>query len=128
MKRSNFVRIMLACAVGLLFVARANAANINGTWAHDVLACSRALIKENNRISIYEKGVFIIDDKEIRGKSATCNIKAREDDGHFVRLLVECPASIAGNLLTLRVDDINKFTRIFPGMPKMNTTYFRCQP
>jgi hypothetical protein len=131
MKRSKCNRIVLACSVGLLFVARADAADINGLWVKfsdesDESACSRIFADENNRTVIYESGGFDIDDKEIRAKSGACQIKARKDDGIFVELLLDCPPFVAENEITLRIDGKNKLTRIAPGMPDKNTTYFRC--
>jgi hypothetical protein len=133
MKESHRNRMLLACSIGLLLVFSAHAADINGAWVKDVgdwakrsSICSRALQKENGKIVTYESGVFVIDNKEIRGQSVKCSIKARKDDGHFVRLLIECPAQIAENMLELRIDGPDKLTRIFTGMPAMSTTYFRC--
>ena len=83
-------------------------------------------MKENNKVVTYESDVFIIDNKEIRGRSVACSIKARKNDGHFVRLLIECPGQVAENLLDLRIDGPDKVTRIITGMPEMNTAYFRC--
>ena len=128
MKKWNCNRIMLVCSIGLLYVARTHAADINGAWAaKDKSACSKIFEKIDNKIKIFGRGGYIIEGDEIRGKSDTCNIKARKDDKQFVRLLVECSADIAENQLTLRIDGINKLTRIFPGMPEMNVAYFRCE-
>jgi hypothetical protein len=128
MKRSKCNRIVLACSVGLLFVARAHAADINGLWVKfsDRSACPRIFEEKDNRTVIYESGGFYIDDKEIRAQSGTCHIKARKDDGIFVELLLDCPPFIAENEMTLRIEGENKLTRIAPGMPDKNTTYFRC--
>jgi hypothetical protein len=128
MKRSNCNQIVLACAVGLLFVARADAADINGLWVKfsDISACPRIFDKKNNRTVIYQSGAFDIDDKEIRAQSGTCHIKARKDDGIFVRLLLDCPPFIAENEMTFRTEGNNKITRIITGMPDKNSTYFRC--
>jgi hypothetical protein len=126
-------RIVLACSIGLSAVVSAYATDINGAWVKNVedwgkraSICSRALFKENNKLMTYERGVVVIDDQEVRAKTGTCRIKARKDDGHFVRLLVECPAEIAEVLFNLRVDGPDKLTRLFVGMPQMSTSYFRC--
>ena len=132
MKGPTCTRTMLACSIGIFFAVSAHATDINGAWVKNVKdwskrssICSRALLKENNKIVTYENGVVIIDGNEIRGKSAVCHIKARKDDGNFVRLLVDCPAEIAEKLFELRVDGPDELTRIFSGL-QMNTTYFRC--
>ena len=130
MKKSNCNRIVLVCSVGLLFVARAHAGDINGLWVKfsDRSACPTIFGEKNNRTVIYERGAFDIDDNEIRAQSATCHIKARKDDGIFVRLLLDCPPFVAENEMTLRIEGNNKITRIMPGMPDKNRTYFRCPP
>jgi hypothetical protein len=130
MKESNCNRIVLACSVSLLFVAHALAADINGLWVKfsNRSACPTISGEKDNRTVIYETGAFDIDDNEIRAQSGTCHIKARKDDGIFVRLLLDCPPFIAENEMTLRIEGNNKITRIIPGMPEKNITYFRCQP
>ena len=127
MNWSYWKQMVLACSFGLFVAASARAADINGAWVSDVSACSRAFDTKDNNIVIYDAGAFVIDDKSVRGKSAMCDIKARKDDGQFVRLLVKCPADIAENQFNLRLDSANKLTRIFPGMPQMNKSYVRCR-
>jgi len=83
------------------------------------------LLKENNKVVTYESGVFIVDGNDLRGKSATCHIKARKDDGQFVRLQVACPAQVLDNVLTLRIDGPDELTQIGL-LPDMSTKYFRC--
>ena len=134
-RRSTAVcnRMMFACAVGLLFVVPAHAADINGAWANDVSVCSKIFVKDKNRISMasnadfYGSG-FIIEGEEIRGKIATCHIRARKDDGPIVHLLADCSTDVAvsTNQFSLRIDDGNKLTRFFSGMPGMEMAYFRC--
>jgi hypothetical protein len=128
MKRPNCNLIVFACLIGLFPIARAHAADINGLWVKfsDLPACSRIFDKQENRSVIYQSGAFDIDDKEIRAQSGTCRIKARKDDGIFVRLLLDCPAFVAENEMTLRIEGNNKLTRIIRGMPDKNRTYFRC--
>ena len=126
-KGPRCIRVALACAFSLSIVAPAHAADVKGAWVADVSLCSRAFERKDNTIVIYDAGAFVIDDKSIRGKSATCEIKARNDDAQFVRLLVTCPADIAESQFNLRIDSANKLTRIFPGMPQMNKSYVRCR-
>lgn len=132
MKRAITIEVVLATLFGSLLIVSAHATDINGAWVKGIKdwgkrasLCSRAVHKENNKVETYENGIVIIDGDEIRGKSTACRIKARKDDGHFVRLLVACPAEIAENLFVLRVDGPDELTRIFSGL-EMNTTYFRC--
>jgi hypothetical protein len=134
MRQSSLGRLLLlACWLGILFVIRAHAADINGGWVKGVSdlsqrysICSRGLAKENNKIAVYDSEAVVIYGNEIIGASATCRIKARKDEGQFVRLMIACPAQIADNELILRIDGPNRLTRIFLGMPEMNTDYFRC--
>ena len=130
MKEWNWNRMALAWSVSLLLVGHAHAADINGLWVKfsNRSACPTAFGERKNRTVIYESGAFDINDNEIRAQSGTCHIKARKDDGIFVRLLLDCPPFVAENEMTLRIDGNNKITRIIPGMPDKNRTYVRCPP
>jgi hypothetical protein len=111
----------------------AQAANIDGVWATDAAACSKIYVKSAKgiafakRADLYGSG-FIIDGNKIRGKIASCNIKMRKQDGNTVHLIAVCSTDIAIDTMqfTLNVIDDNKVSRVFPGMPELETPYERC--
>ena len=111
----------------------AYAADVNGVWASDVAVCNKVFTKKGGRVSfaknadIHGSG-FILDAGSVRGKLATCKIKTRKQDGDLVHLVATCATDVMlDNMeLTLRVVDDNKIARVFPGLPEMETPYYRC--
>lgn len=118
---------------GLLLSSTANAVDLNGAWANDPSVCKQVFEKENKTISItrnsdnYGSG-FIIEGNQIRGKIAKCTIKSRKEDGPLLQLIASCSTDVALSTVqfSLRIDDENKLTRVFPGIPEMALSYVRC--
>ena len=109
------------------------AADINGAWTTDADACKKMFVKKGNRISlasdadIYGSG-FVIDGTTIRGKIATCKITSLKEDGSTLHLNAACATDImvSNNQFDLKMVDNNKLVRAFPGIPEMDTPYYRC--
>jgi len=120
-------------AACMLFSVPAYGADINGAWSTSAEVCDRMFVKKGNSVSIasdsdlYGNG-FIIEGDKIIGKMATCNVKARKQDGAVFNLVAACATDIALSTMQLsfKIDNENKITRLFPGMPEMETPYFRC--
>lgn len=118
---------------GLLLSSTANAVDLNGAWANDPSVCKQVFEKKNETISItrnsdnYGSG-FIIEGNQIRGKIAKCTIKSRKEDGPLLQLIASCSTDVALSTVqfSLRIDDENKLTRVFPGIPEMALSYVRC--
>ena len=118
---------------GLLLSSTANAVDLNGAWANDPSVCKQVFEKKNKTISItrnsdnYGSG-FIIEGNQIRGKIAKCTIKSRKEDGPLLQLIASCSTDVALSTVqfSLRIDDENKLTRGFPGIPEMALSYVRC--
>jgi hypothetical protein len=114
-------------------VAAVHAADINGVWASDVAVCNKIFTKKGGRVSltknadIFGRG-FILEPGSVRGKFANCKIKTRKQDGDLVHLIATCATDVMlDNMeLTLKVVDDNKIARVFPGVPEMETPYYRC--
>jgi hypothetical protein len=55
--------------------------------------------------------------------------QARKEDGDRMQLLASCATDImfSDNQFSLEIVDQNTIARVFPGMPELNTNYFRCQ-
>ena len=123
--------MLMLYALGIPLV---HAADIDGVWASDADSCSKIYVKSAKGISFAKKADlygsgFIIEGNKIRGKIASCNIKTRKQDGDTVHLIAVCSTDIAINTVqfTLKTVDSNKVTRLFPGMPELETNYERCQ-
>jgi len=73
-------------------------------------------------------GGFIVEADRLIGRSATCTIKSRKDDGERVNILAGCATDImlSSVQFDLKVVDQNKITRLFPGMEDMEIHYYRC--
>jgi hypothetical protein len=136
MTASRLPPAMFAVIIGwLLSGLAAQAADLTGAWASDASACIKVFVKKNGSIAIaknadlYGSG-FIIEQNRIRGKIATCNIIARKEDGALTHLVAKCATDIAIDTVqfSLRIDDKNKITRLYPGVPELAASYFRCSP
>jgi len=122
-----------ACIHCMLFSIPAYAFDLNGLWTTDTSVCDKMFVKTNGEISmskesdLYGSG-FIVDGNKIRGKIASCDVKARKQDGAILNLVAVCSTDIALSTMQLvfKMDEENKITRQFPGMPEMETAYFRC--
>lgn len=128
-------RLLLICATALLFAAPAHAINLNGAWANDASACDKVFARKGGKISVsknadsYGSG-FVIDGNRIRGKVASCTITSRKEDGATVQLIAACSTDVAlsPTQFSLKVEDDNRITRLFPGIAEMSTPYVRCKP
>jgi hypothetical protein len=71
---------------------------------------------------------FIIEGNKIRGRTATCDIKSRKEEGGTVHMLAGCATDImlSNVQLSVKIIDENRISRIFPGMQEMEMTYYRC--
>jgi hypothetical protein len=133
MKRPN-VKCGVAVLIAALFVSpAANAVDLNGAWANDVSICNKIFEKKDNTISMTRDSDmhgsgFIIAGNQIRGKVATCAIKSRKEDGSLLQLLATCSTDVALSTVqfSLQIDNENKLTRLFPGIPEMQMQYVRC--
>jgi hypothetical protein len=120
--------------IGWMFGGLAShAADLTGAWASDAKACDKIFVKRNGSIAIAPNsdaygGGFIIEQNRIRGKIATCSIIARKEDGAVTHLLAKCATDLAFENVqfSLKIDNENKITRLYPGLPELSVAYFRC--
>ena len=131
---SRLPLVIFAVIIGWMFGSLAShAADLTGAWASDAEACGKILVKSNGKIAIandadlYGSG-FIIEQNRIRGKIATCNIIARKEDGPITHLVAKCATDIAFENVqfSLKIENENKITRLYPGIPELSVQYFRC--
>jgi hypothetical protein len=126
---------LLVLALVLLPVAasRTEAADFDGLWATNPDACKDIFVKRGNEVTFSEKADmygsgFIVSGKTIRGKIAVCKILSMKKTGNTANLRAACATdiSISTNNFGLRLVEDNKLIRSFPGIPEMDTSYFRC--
>ena len=111
----------------------AHAADLKGAWASDASACNKMFTNKDGKIAIvadsdlYGSG-FIVEQNRVRGKIAICNIIARKEDGAVTHLVANCSTDIAVETvqLSFKIEDQNKITRFYPGVPELAVQYFRC--
>ena len=111
----------------------ARAADVNGVWVSDAAVCQKVFEKRGDRVSFangsdaHGSG-FIIDGNQIRGRIATCNIKARREQGAVVNIIAVCSTDIAIDTMQfrLRFEGPDKIVREFSGMPDVEMKYERC--
>lgn len=131
---SRIFSVALAVFFGWLHFGHSGyAADLIGAWSTDVSACKKIFVKKGGRLSIaadsdlYGSG-FIIEGNKIRGKMADCTIKSRKEDGALTHLVTTCAGdAVIGTVqFSLKIDDENRLTRIFPGVSELDRAYFRC--
>lgn len=136
--KMSYLRKFFVIVVMLILFAHASnrnaeALDLTGAWASDGDKCSKVFALKAGKITfskdseIYGAG-FIVDGKQITGKSTRCNIKARKDDGPNVNLIAVCASDImlSNVQLSAKQLDANTIVRLFPGMEGMEVRYFRC--
>jgi hypothetical protein len=132
MHRLGFLALMMfGCWFGSVSIAQA--VDLNGIWASDVSVCKKVFVKNGTKISfsknadLYGSG-FIIEKDRIRGPIATCNIKSRKEVGETIHLIAACATDIMLSSVpfSVKVMDDNTIARIYPDIPEMSTTYYRC--
>lgn len=128
--RRTLPALAISCA---LYATHANAFDLNGAWASDASICGKIFVKKKNDVSIardsdlYGSG-FIVHDNKIRGKMAACGIKSQKEQSGIVNMVAVCSTDIALSTVqfTLKIDDDNKVTRLFSGLPELSVSYVRC--
>jgi hypothetical protein len=111
----------------------AQAADFAGGWAGDASTCNKIFVKRGGKILFTDDSDsfgsgLIVEENKIIGKLATCVIKSRKEDGAVTHLVLNCSTDVALQTVqfSVRIDNDNKITRLFPGLPELSTPYFRC--
>ena len=92
----------------ILSLAEAQAIELTGAWANHEDLCSQVFTKQDNRIvyaefsEIFGSGL-IIDGERIKGRSGTCTIKSRKQEGDSLELSAACASSIMTEDLRFRL-------------------------
>ena len=124
---------LLFCTICILFNVSAYAFDLNGAWTGDPKNCGKVFIKNNNKVSFTENadvngGGFIFEGNQVKGIAMTCNISNRTEAGGVLQLTAACTTGVAISTMhfSIKTDDENKVTEIFPETPDMRMTYVRC--
>jgi hypothetical protein len=128
LSRPLLVSIFWTC-VGAVAVA----ADLSGRWVTSLDACDKMFVIRGGHAylapdaDIHGSG-FVVDGTIIRGKMATCKITSRRDQSQIIHLQGTCATDIlvSNNKVDLKMIDQNKLMRTVPGIPEMDTPYYRC--
>ena len=124
--------IMLGSSV--LSVAEARAIELTGAWAGHADLCGQVFTKQDGRVvyaefsELFGSGL-IIDGDRIRGRSGTCTIKSRKQEGDSLELSAACASSIMTQdvQFSLKIIDDNTIARSFAEISGMSLNYTRCK-
>ena len=127
--------IAVAALTASLFLEQARAADLDGAWATNGDECRRVFVRKGpaNQIGFaanseqYGSG-FIVEADRLRGKTATCNIKTRKEDGAIINILAGCATDImlSNVQFSIKIIEPNKISRVFPGIMDVQIPYYRC--
>ncbi|KRQ90358.1 hypothetical protein [Bradyrhizobium valentinum] len=114
--------------------AEAPAIELTGAWATHADLCSQVFTKRDNRVvyaefsELFGSG-FIIEGDRIRGRTGTCSIKSRKQQGNGLELSAACASSIMTQdvRFSLTIINDNNVSRSFPEIAGMSLTYTRCE-
>ena len=123
--------VLAVCAIVL--GGAAAGLDINGAWVTDLDICDKVLVKRGARTEmapnsdLYGSG-FVVDGASIRGKIASCKITSRRENGSTVHIQAACATDIlvSANQFSLTMVRDGELVRAYPGIPEMDTSYFRC--
>ena len=135
MRRYIWVAIgVVVCGLAPL-TGSARAVDLNGAWATAAEECGNVFVRNGKTKQIMfapgsevRGGGFIIDQDRLRGRTATCAVKARKDEGDTVNIVASCATDIMLSRVQfeLKLLEPNKVRRFFPGMDEMQIEYYRC--
>jgi hypothetical protein len=124
--------VMLGSSI--FFMAEARAIELTGAWAGHADLCSQVFTKKDGRVvyaefsELFGSG-FIIDGDRIMGRSGTCTIKSRKQEGDSLELSAACASTIMTQdvRFSLKIIDDNTISRSFAEISGMTLNYTRCK-
>ena len=135
MPRFRHIALAGLTTLGIMLTASpsASAFELTGAWANDPDLCEKVFNKKDNQIvfsefsELYGSG-FIVEGNVIRGKSARCTIKSKNESGADIEIVAACTSSIMNQEVefNLKVIDDNNLDRLFPDISGMSLRYARC--
>lgn len=135
----NFRKVVVAVSILAGSVpgspGQSRAVDLTGAWVTNPSECWNVFVRKGKAnqltfapMSEVHGGGFIVEANRLIGRSATCTVKSRKDDGESVNIVAGCASDImlSNVQFDLKVVDQNKITRLFPGMEDMEIHYYRC--
>jgi hypothetical protein len=123
----------IACQALAMGVSHAQTSEFDGMWATNPDRCQDIFVKRGNEVVFSDKADmygsgFIVSGKTIRGKIAVCKVQSLKKSGNTANIRAACATdiSVSTNNFGLRLVDANKLVRSIPGVPELDTSYFRC--
>jgi len=135
MGRNVWIAIGAAICGLTVFDGRAGAVDLTGAWATAAEECGNVFVRRGKAKQIVfapdsevRGGGFIVEQGRLRGRTATCTVKARKDEGEMVNIVASCATDIMLSRVQfeLKLLEPNKIRRLFPGMDEMQIDYYRC--
>src|SRR5712672_1555524 len=131
LRRTPVTLAILLC-VNIL-PAGVQAFELTGAWASQADLCKLVFTKKGNQIvfaelsDLYGSG-FIVDGNRIRGKTASCTIKSRKQQGDSLELSSACATRVMTSNVRfiLKIIDENNVSRAIPDTEGMVLKYSRC--
>ena len=113
----------------------AEARDLKGAWVTDESTCKKVFTGEGTKLGfakdadVYGSG-FIYEGNRLRGKNASCAVKTQKQDGEVLHLLALCANDVTFGTVqfSLKIQDDNQITRLYPGLSELDTKYYRCSP
>src|SRR5258705_7674486 len=123
--------ILAIVEVGMTFPS--GAFDLTGAWSTEKSTCPRVFTKNATSIAFapdseqWGKG-FIVEGNTIRGLSVKCVIKSKKESKSDLNIIASCATDIMIDQVQLRfkISGKDSLTRVFPGMPGLESPFARC--
>ena len=132
-QKAALAAAMLSGAI-LVPLEQAGAVDLTGAWVTSADECKNVFVRKGKAITFtpmseVHGGGFIAEPNRLIGRTAKCTIKAKKDDGQTVNIVASCATDIMLSSVQFQLNVVtpDKIQRLFPGMPDMETYYYRCQ-
>ncbi len=132
----NVVLATAVLAAAVLLPQKLHAFELTGAWAAGEAKCDKVFARRGraNQVSFtnfssIHGGGFIVDAKQLKGKSDTCLIKSKKETDQSVNLVVTCARGVVLSNVQffMKIIDDNTISREFPGMEELDVKYRRCR-
>jgi hypothetical protein len=120
----------------ILFVtqsASTQAADLNGAWTIDALACGDVFTKDNGKLAFKQDadlnaGGIIVQGRQITGTFQKCTVKSLHDDGRNVRVIASCSDGVAVSDVEfdVKISGQNRMTLSSKEPVPVEMPYVRC--
>ncbi len=131
-RKANAIMILALLASGAT-AAPARAFDLSGVWASDAGVCNKVFTRKGGKTAFTNASEsfgsgFIINGRRLTGKTASCTINASRTEAEITHLIASCSNDVALSTMqfSVRALDENSIARFYPGVPELETRYYRC--